>query len=105
MFGASRRRRHHPNSAEPSQLAIVIPVHRGRQHRAEAAVRRPLRKDAVASLIRYDREDAMATIRSDRDALGALTIDFVRNRRRAAHRAVLTGFATGLVKPLEFWQY
>ena len=46
-------------------------------------------------LICYDREDddTRPAIRGDRDAFGGLTIDFVRNRGRGAHGAVLTGFA------------
>jgi hypothetical protein len=45
-------------------------------------------------LICYDREDddTLPVIGSNRDALGALTITFVRNRGSGVHGAVLTGF-------------
>ena len=46
-------------------------------------------------LICYDREDddTLPAIRDNRAALGELAIDFVRNRGRGAHGAVLSGFA------------
>lgn len=46
-------------------------------------------------LICYDREDddTLPAIRNNREALGKLTIEFVRNRGSGAHGAVLTGFA------------
>lgn len=54
------------------------------------AVKTPLRV-----LICYDREDdnTLTAIRNNRNALGPLAIDFVRNQGRGAHGAVLTGFA------------
>jgi glycosyltransferase involved in cell wall biosynthesis len=54
------------------------------------AVKTPLR-----ILICYDNEDdnTLPVIRNNRSALGALTIEFVRNRGRGAHGAVLTGFS------------
>jgi len=46
-------------------------------------------------LICYDHEDddTLPAITNNRDAFGDLTIEFVRNRGRGAHGAVLTGFA------------
>jgi dolichol-phosphate mannosyltransferase len=46
-------------------------------------------------LICYDRDDddTLPAIRNNRETLGNLTIEFVRNRGRGAHGAVLTGFA------------
>jgi dolichol-phosphate mannosyltransferase len=46
-------------------------------------------------LICYDHEDddTLPAIKDNREALGELTIEFVRNRRVGAHGAVLTGFA------------
>jgi dolichol-phosphate mannosyltransferase len=46
-------------------------------------------------LICYDREDddTLPAIRDNRETLGNLTIEFVRNRASGAHGAVLTGFA------------
>jgi len=48
-------------------------------------------------LICYDREDddTLPAIRDNRAALGELAIEFVRNRGRGAHSAVLAGFAAG----------
>jgi glycosyltransferase involved in cell wall biosynthesis len=46
-------------------------------------------------LICYDREDddTLPAIHDNRAALGELAVDFVRNRGRGAHGAVLSGFA------------
>jgi len=84
------------NSAEPSQLDIIIPVYneRGNIVRTLQSIARSV-KTPSRLLICYDREDddTLAAIRGNRDAFGGLTIDFVRNRGRGAHGAVLTGFA------------
>lgn len=83
-------------SAAASRLDIIIPVYNeganilpGLRSIARA-VRTPLRV-----MICYDREDdnTLTAIQNNRDALGALAIEFVRNRERGAHGAVLTGFA------------
>jgi glycosyltransferase involved in cell wall biosynthesis len=52
-------------------------------------------KTSLRVLICYDRDDdnTLTAIRNNRDTLGALAIDFVRNQGRGAHGAVLTGFA------------
>ena len=84
------------NSAEPPQLDIVIPVYNegGNIMRTLQSIARSV-KTPSRLLICYDRDDddTLAAIRGNRDALVALTIDFVRNRGRGAHGAVLTGFA------------
>jgi dolichol-phosphate mannosyltransferase len=83
-------------SAAPVRLDVIIPVYNEGANILPTlqslmrAVSTPLRV-----LICYDREDddTLTAIRSNRDALGALAIEFVRNRGRGAHGAVLTGFA------------
>ena len=83
-------------SAAPPRLDIVIPVYNEGANILPTlqslmrAVKTPLRV-----LICYDREDdnTLTAIRNNRDALGALMIEFVRNRGRGAHGAVLTGFS------------
>ncbi len=83
-------------SAGMSPLDLVIPVYNEGDNILPAlqslmhAVKTPLRV-----LICYDREDdnTLGAIRNNRDMLGALAIEFVRNRGRGAHGAVLSGFA------------
>jgi glycosyltransferase involved in cell wall biosynthesis len=83
-------------SAATPRLDVIIPVYNEGANILLAlqsltrAVKTPLRV-----LICYDREDdnTLTAIRTNCDALGALTIEFVRNQRRGAHSAVLTGFA------------
>ena len=80
----------------PPRLDIVIPV-----YNEGANILRTLQSIArgVATpkrvLICYDREDdnTLPAIRDNRAALGELAVDFVRNRGRGAHGAVLSGFA------------
>jgi glycosyltransferase involved in cell wall biosynthesis len=80
----------------PPRLDIVIPV-----YNEGANILRTLQSiaRAVATpkrvLICYDREEdnTLPAIRDNRAALGELAIDFVRNRGRGAHGAVLSGFA------------
>jgi hypothetical protein len=52
-------------------------------------------KTPLRVLICYDREDdnTLTAIRNNRDMLGTLAIEFVRNQWRGAHGAVLAGFA------------
>jgi glycosyltransferase involved in cell wall biosynthesis len=52
-------------------------------------------KTPLRVLICYDREDddTLPAIRNNREAFGELAIDFVRNRGRGAHGAVVAGFA------------
>lgn len=86
----------HAESA-PQRLDIVIPVYNEGANivttlRAIAREARTPRR----VLICYDREDdnTLPAIEQNRDAFGGMTIEFVRNRGRGAHGAVLTGFAT-----------
>lgn len=82
--------------ATTARLDVVIPVYNEGANILPTlqslllAVKTPLRV-----LICYDREDdnTLTAIENNRAALGALRIDSVRNRRRGAHGAVLTGFA------------
>jgi dolichol-phosphate mannosyltransferase len=83
-------------SAAPPRLDVVVPVYN------EAANILPTLQSLIRSvrtplrvLICYDREDddTLTAIANNRDALAALTIEFVRNRGRGAHGAVLSGFA------------
>jgi glycosyltransferase involved in cell wall biosynthesis len=84
----------------PPRLDIVIPV-----YNEGANILRTLQSiaRAVAApkrvLICYDREDdnTLPAIRDNRAALGELAVDFVRNRGRGAHGAVLSGFAASQV--------
>ncbi len=81
--------------APPPRLDVIIPVYNEGANILRTlqsivrAVKTPLRV-----LICYDREDddTLPAIRNNRDALGALSIEFVRNRGRGVHGAVLTGF-------------
>lgn len=82
--------------AERPRLDIVIPV-----YNEGANILRTLQslvrevKTPLRVLICYDREDddTLPAVRNNRDALGGLAIEFIRNRGRGAHGAVLTGFA------------
>ena len=82
--------------AAPPRLDIVIPV-----HNEGANILQTLRsiardvKTPLRVLICYDRgdDDTLPAIRNNREAFGELAIDFVRNRGRGAHGAVVTGFA------------
>jgi len=83
-------------SAATSRLDVIIPVYNEGANILPTlqslirAVQTPLRV-----LICYDREDdnTLIAIRNNRATLGALAIEFVRNRGRGAHGAVLAGFA------------
>jgi dolichol-phosphate mannosyltransferase len=82
--------------AERLRLDIVIPV-----YNEGANILRTLQslaretKTPLRVLICYDREDddTLPAIRDNRDTLGGLAIEFVRNRGKGAHGAVLSGFA------------
>jgi glycosyltransferase involved in cell wall biosynthesis len=84
------------SQAARPRLDVVIPVYNEGDNILQTlrsiagAVKAPVRV-----LICYDREedDTLPAIRNNRDKLGALPIEFVRNRGRGAHGAVLTGFA------------
>jgi len=83
-------------SAAVPRLDVIIPVYNEGANILPTlqsllrAVRAPLRV-----LICYDRDDdnTLMAIRANREALGALIIEFVRNRGSGAQGAVLTGFA------------
>jgi glycosyltransferase involved in cell wall biosynthesis len=78
------------------RLDIVIPVYNegGNILRTLQAIRRQV-TTPLRILICYDREDddTLPAIRDNRDALGDMAIEFVRNRTRGAHGAVMSGFA------------
>ena len=83
-------------AAAPPRLDIVIPVYNEGANIAPTLralannVKTPLRV-----LICYDSEDddTLPAIDNNRAALSGMSIDFVRNRGRGAHSAVLAGFA------------
>jgi dolichol-phosphate mannosyltransferase len=85
-------------TAERTRLDIVIPVYNEGANILPTLqslardVKTPLRV-----LICYDREedDTLPAIRNNRDKLGGLAIDFVRNRGKGAHGAVMTGLRAG----------
>lgn len=85
-------------SAVPPALDIVIPVYNEGANilRTLQSIARGVKTPARV-LICYDRDDddTLTAIGNNRDALAGLTIEFVRNRGRGAHGAVLSGFATG----------
>ncbi len=78
------------------RLDIVIPVYNegGNIIKTLTAISRAVTTPKRV-LICYDREDddTLPAIRDNRAALGDLTVEFVRNRGRGAHGAILTGFA------------
>lgn len=86
-------------SAVTPRLDVIIPVYNEGANilptlqAFNREVNTPLRV-----LICYDREDdnTLAAIQNNRDALGALAIEFVHNRKRGAHGAVLSGFAASV---------
>jgi glycosyltransferase involved in cell wall biosynthesis len=83
------------NTSERPRLDIIVPVYNeganilGTLQSLAREITTPLRV-----LICYDREDddTLPAIRGNRDALGGLAIDYVRNRGKGAHGAVLSGF-------------
>lgn len=79
-----------------ARLDVVIPVYN--EGANILPVLRSLMRDVRTPfrvLVCYDREDddTLTAIRTNRDALAALAIEFVHNPGRGAHGAVLTGFA------------
>ena len=77
------------------RLDIVIPVYNEGANIVTTlrAIAREV-KSPYRVMIVYDREDddTLPAI-TNRSALGGMAIEFVRNRGRGAHGAVLTGFA------------
>ncbi|MGA9454266.1 MAG: glycosyltransferase, partial [Pseudolabrys sp.] len=82
-------------SARP-RLDIVIPVYNEGANIVTTlrAIAREV-KSPYRVMIVYDREDddTLPAITQSRSGLGGMAIEFVRNRGRGAHGAVLTGFA------------
>ena len=83
------------NNATP-RLDIIIPVYNEGDNIVPTL--RGLAAGVKTSnriLICYDREDddTLPAIRSNRERFDKLTIEFVRNRGRGAHGAVVTGFS------------
>ncbi len=78
------------------RLDIIIPVYN--EGANIVPTMRALARSVKAPsriLICYDREDdnTLPAIRNNRESFSSLTIEFVRNRGRGAHGAVLTGFS------------
>lgn len=80
------------------QLDIVIPVYNEGQNilATLGALARDVRTSSRV-LIVYDRpdDDTLPAIRDNPKSHAGLPLEFVRNRGRGAHQAVLTGFAAG----------
>ncbi len=80
------------------RLDIVIPVYNEGVNiiKTLTAIARGV-KTPMRVLICYDREEdnTLPAIRNNLDKFGDLTIDFVLNRGRGPHGAVLSGFAAG----------
>jgi dolichol-phosphate mannosyltransferase len=83
------------NTASP-RLDIIIPVYNEGDNIVPTlrALAREV-KTPSRVLICYDHEDdnTLPAIRNNREGFSNLTIEFVRNRGRGAHGAVLTGFS------------
>src|ERR1700751_63557 len=78
------------------RLDIVIPVYN--EGANIVATLRAIARDVKTPtrvLICYDfqDDDTLPAITDNRSAFGSLTVEFVQNRKRGAHAAVLTGFA------------
>ena len=79
-----------------AQLDIVIPVYNeGKNILATLGALARDVKTPARVLICYDLpdDDTLPAIRNNPQAHAGLTIDFIRNRGRGAHSAVMTGFA------------
>lgn len=80
----------------PPELDIVIPVYNeGRNIVATLAALARSVTTPTRVLICYDRpeDDTLPAIRGNPQAYAGLPVEFVRNARRGAHGAVMTGFA------------
>jgi len=78
------------------RLDIVIPVYN--EGRVILATLDALRREVSTPsriLICYDKpdDDTLSTIKDHPDCAAGLTVEFIRNRSRGAHAAVMTGFA------------
>jgi dolichol-phosphate mannosyltransferase len=85
------------NNALP-RLDIIIPVYNEGANIVPTL--RALARDVSTPnriLICYDRDDddTLPAIENDSESFNGLAIEFVRNRGRGAHGAVLTGFSSG----------
>lgn len=84
------------SNAARERLDIVIPVYNEGANIVPTlrAIARDV-KTPGRVLICYDldEDDTLPAITDNREAFGTLAIEFVRNRKRGAHAAVLTGFA------------
>lgn len=79
-----------------ARLDIIIPVYNeGNIILATLAALKREVKTPSRILICYDREDddTLSTIKANPERVEGLTIEFVRNRSRGAHGAVMSGFA------------
>jgi glycosyltransferase involved in cell wall biosynthesis len=79
-----------------ARLDIIIPVYNeGNIILATLAALRSQVKTPVRILICYDKpdDDTLSTIEANRAQVEGMSIEFVRNRSRGAHAAVMTGFA------------
>src|SRR5215475_3130537 len=79
------------------RLDIIIPVYN--EGANIVATLRAIARDVKTPsrvLICYDfqEDDTLPAITNNRDAFDSLPVEFVQNRKRAAHAAVLTGFAS-----------
>ena len=79
-----------------SELDIIIPVYNeGRNIAATlTAIAREVRTPCrVLICYDFDDDDTLPAVKAGADAYRALTVEFVRNRSRGAHAAVMSGFA------------
>lgn len=79
-----------------ARLDIIIPVYNeGNIILATLAALRQNVATPVRILICYDRpdDDTLSAIKDNPDKVAGMTIEFVQNRGRGAHGAVITGFA------------
>ncbi len=83
-------------TAAPPRLDVIIPVYNEGANIVAtlASIARSV-KTPLRVMIGYDREDddTLPAIEQNRAAFGGMPIEFVRNRGKGAHGAVLTGFA------------
>jgi glycosyltransferase involved in cell wall biosynthesis len=80
------------------ELDIVIPVYNEGRNIVPTltALARHVRTPArVLICYDHDDDDTLPAIRANPDAHGGLPVEFVRNRGRGAHSAVMTGFDAG----------
>src|SRR6478752_5460406 len=84
------------SNAARERLDIVIPVYNEGANivpTLRAIVRDVKTPGRVLICYDLDEDDTLPAIADNRESFGTLAIEFVRNRKRGAHAAVLTGFA------------